>query len=104
MIDSNTSITNLHTSSNVMFDASIPNVVRNDGQMCNKDDKREEVNCVIPYKCYSTVYYTIIKDCQANKLLDWTSTSHVSNAGLMAQKADEYASYDKTFERYRSCH
>merc|ERR1739844_369474 len=98
MVDSDKGITNLHVPSDVIIDASMPNVVRDGGQMWNKDDKLEEVKCVIPDRCYSTMYDAIIKDCQANGQFDWTSTGHVSNVGLMAQKAEEYGSHDKTFE------
>merc|ERR1719394_2406283 len=98
MVDSNNGITNLHVPSNVIIDASMPNVVRDGGQMWNKDDKLEEVKCIIPDRCYSTTYDAIIKDCQKNGQFDWTSTGHVSNVGLMAQKAEEYGSHDKTFE------
>merc|ERR1712045_863061 len=75
-----------------------PNVVRDGGQMWNKDDKLEEVKCVILDRSYSTMYDAIIKDCQKHGQFDWTSTGHVSNVGLMAQKAEEYGSHDKTFE------
>jgi len=98
MVDSNNGITNLHVPSDVIIDASMPNVVRDGGQMWNKDDKLEEVKCIIPDRSYSTMYDAIIKDCQANGQFDWTSTGHVSNVGLMAQKAEEYGSHDKTFE------
>merc|ERR1712106_726551 len=98
MVDSNAGITNLHVPSDVIIDASMPNVVRDGGQMWNKDDKLEEVKCVIPDRSYSSMYDAIIKDCQANGQFDWTSTGHVSNVGLMAQKAEEYGSHDKTFE------
>merc|ERR1712240_343236 len=98
MVDSDKGITNLHVPSDVIIDASMPNVVRDGGQMWNKDDKLEEVKCVIPDRSYSTMYDAIIKDCQANGQFDWTSTGHVSNVGLMAQKAEEYGSHDKTFE------
>jgi len=98
MVDSNKGITNLHVPSDVIIDASMPNVVRDGGQMWNKDDKLEEVKCIIPDRSYSTMYDAIIKDCQANGQFDWTSTGHVSNVGLMAQKAEEYGSHDKTFE------
>merc|ERR1719381_408776 len=98
MVDSNKGITNLHVPSDVIIDASMPNVVRDGGQMWNKDDKLEEVKCVIPDRSYSTTYDSIIKDCQKNGQFDWTSTGHVSNVGLMAQKAEEYGSHDKTFE------
>jgi len=98
MVDSDNGITNLHVPSDVIIDASMPNVVRDGGQMWNKDDKLEEVKCVIPDRCYSTTYDSIIKDCQKHGQFDWTSTGHVSNVGLMAQKAEEYGSHDKTFE------
>merc|ERR1711992_477267 len=98
MVDSNAGITNLHVPSDVIIDASMPNVVRDGGQMWNKDDKLEEVKCVIPDRSYSTMYDAIIEDCQENGQFDWTSTGHVSNVGLMAQKAEEYGSHDKTFE------
>merc|ERR1712050_295805 len=98
MVDSNNGITNLHVPSDVIIDASMPNVVRDGGQMWNKDDKLEEVKCIIPDRSYATSYKTIIEDCQENGQFDWTSTGHVSNVGLMAQKAEEYGSHDKTFE------
>jgi len=98
MVDSNNGITNLHVPSDVIIDASMPNVVRDGGQMWNKDDKLEEVKCIIPDRSYATSYEAIIKDCQANGQFDWKSTGHVSNVGLMAQKAEEYGSHDKTFE------
>merc|ERR1712038_1388148 len=98
MVDSNNGITNLHVPSDVIIDASMPNVVRDGGQMWNKDDKLEEVKCVIPDRSYATAYKAIIEDCQAHGQFDWTSTGHVSNVGLMAQKAEEYGSHDKTFE------
>merc|ERR1711872_1065526 len=97
-VDSNNGITNLHVPSDVIIDASMPNVVRDGGQMWNKDDKLEEVKCIIPDRCYSSSYAAIIDDCKANGQFDWQSTGHVSNVGLMAQKAEEYGSHDKTFE------
>lgn len=98
MVDSDKGITNLHVPSDVIIDASMPNVVRDGGQMWNKADKLEEVKCVIPDRSYATAYKTIIEDCQENGQFDWTTTGHVSNVGLMAQKAEEYGSHDKTFE------
>jgi len=98
MVDSNKGITNLHVPSDVIIDASMPNVVRDGGQMWNKADKLEEVKCIIPDRSYSSMYDAIIKDCQENGQFDWTSTGHVSNVGLMAKKAEEYGSHDKTFE------
>merc|ERR1740123_697339 len=98
MVDSNNGITNLHVPSDVIIDASMPNVVRDGGQMWNADDKLEEAKCVIPDRSYAGTYRAIIEDCQANGQFDWKSTGHVSNVGLMAQKAEEYGSHDKTFE------
>merc|ERR1719436_252309 len=98
MVDSNNGITNLHVPSDVIIDASMPNVVRDGGQMWNADDKLEEVKCVIPDRSYAGTYRAIIEDCQKNGQFDWKSTGHVSNVGLMAQKAEEYGSHDKTFE------
>merc|ERR1712038_276078 len=89
---------NLHVPSDVIIDASMPNVVRDGGQMWNADDKLEEVKCVIPDRSYAGTYRAIIEDCQKNGQFDWKSTGHVSNVGLMAQKAEEYGSHDKTFE------
>jgi len=98
MVDSDKGITNLHVPSDVIIDASMPNVVRDGGQMWNKADKLEEVKCIIPDRSYATAYKTIIEDCQEHGQFDWTTTGHVSNVGLMAQKAEEYGSHDKTFE------
>jgi len=98
MVDSNNGITNLHVPSDVIIDASMPNVVRDGGQMWNKDDKLEEVKCIIPDRSYATIYKGIINDCLEHGQFDWKSTGHVSNVGLMAQKAEEYGSHDKTFE------
>merc|ERR1719166_806324 len=98
MVDSNNGITNLHVPSDVIIDASMPNVIRDGGQMWNKDDKLEEVKCVIPDRSYSGVYDAIVKNCQEKGQFDYTTTGHVSNVGLMAQKAEEYGSHDKTFE------
>ena len=98
IVDSNAGITNLHVPSDVIIDASMPNVVRDGGQMWNKDDKLEEVKCIIPDRCYATMYGAIIEDCRANGQFDWKTSGHVSNIGLMAQKAEEYGSHDKTYE------
>merc|ERR1712117_884990 len=99
MVDSNNGITNLHVPSDVIIDASMPNVVRDGGQMWNADDKLEEVKCVIPDRSYSTMYDAIIRNCQQKGQFDYTTTGHVSNVGLMAQKAEEHGSHDKTFEK-----
>merc|ERR1711971_420907 len=98
MVDSDKGITNLHVPSDVIINASMPNVVGDGGQMWNKADKLEEVKCVIPDRSYATSYKAIIEDCQEHGQFDWTTTGHVSNVGLMAQKAEEYGSHDKTFE------
>merc|ERR1712025_153916 len=98
MVDSNNGIANLHVPSDVIIDASMPNVIRDGGQMWNKDDKLEEVKCVIPDRSYAGVYDAIVKNCQQKGQFDYTTTGHVSNVGLMAQKAEEYGSHDKTFE------
>ena len=92
MVDSNARIMNLHVPSDVIIDASMPNVVRDSGQLWNKDDKMEEVKCVIPDKCYSTM------DSHANERFDSSSTGHLSIVGLMAQKSEACESHDKTFE------
>merc|ERR1719154_901316 len=98
MVDSNAGITNLHVPSDVIIDASMPNVIRDGGQMWNKDDKLEKDKCVIPDRSYAGVYDAIVKNCQQKGQFDYTTTGHVSNVGLMAQKAEEYGSHDKTFE------
>ena len=73
MVDSDKGITNLHVPSDVIIDASMPNVVRDGGQMWNKADKLEEVKCVIPDRSYATAYKTIIEDCQEHGQFDWTT-------------------------------
>ncbi|XP_023342544.1 uncharacterized protein LOC111712219 [Eurytemora carolleeae] len=98
MVDSSKGITNLHVPSDVIIDASMPCVVRDGGAMWNKDDKLEEVKCLIPDRSYATMYQACIADCVANGQFDWTTMGHVSNIGLMAKKAEEYGSHDKTFE------
>jgi len=98
MVDSDNGITNLHVPSDVIIDASMPNVVRDGGKMWNKDDKLEDVKCVIPDRCYADAYGVILEDCRKNGQFDWTTMGHNSNVGLMAQKAEEYGSHDKTFQ------
>merc|ERR1712029_1135088 len=65
--------------------------------MWSKDDKLEQVKCVIPDRSYSTMYQAVLEDCRENGQFDWTTMGHTSNVGLMAQKAEEYGSHDKTF-------
>jgi len=98
MVDSSKGITNLHVPSDVIIDASMPCVVRDGGAMWNKDDKLEEVKCIIPDRSYSTMYDAMLDDCRTNGQFDWTTMGHTSNVGLMAKKAEEYGSHDKTFE------
>lgn len=98
MVDSSKGITNLHVPSDVIIDASMPCVVRDGGMMWNKDDKLEEVKCLIPDRSYATMYEASLEDCRINGQFDWTTMGSVSNVGLMAQKAEEYGSHDKTFE------
>jgi len=97
MVDSSKGITNLHVPSDVIIDASMPCVVRDGGAMWSKDDKLEQVKCVIPDRSYSTMYQAVLEDCRENGQFDWTTMGHTSNVGLMAQKAEEYGSHDKTF-------
>ena len=84
--------------SDVIIDASMPCVVRDGGAMWNKDDKLEVVKCIIPDRSYSTMYQACLEDCRQNGQFDWTTMGHTSNVGLMAKKAEEYGSHDKTFE------
>lgn len=98
MVDSRKGITNLHVPNNVIIDASMPNVVRDGGKMWNTDDELQDTVALIPDRCYATMYQAIIEDCQANGQFDPATMGSVSNVGLMAKKAEEYGSHDKTFE------
>lgn len=98
MVNSAKGITNLHVPSDVIIDASMPNVVRDSGMMWNKDDKLESVKCMIPDRSYAGIYDAIIKFVQKNGQFDPSTMGHVSNVGLMAQKAQEYGSHPNTFE------
>ena len=97
-VDSNRGITNLHVPSDVIIDASMPCVVRDSGKMWNKDDALEDTMTIIPDRCYATMYQAVIDDCKAHGQFDVATMGNVSNVGLMAQKAEEYGSHDKTFE------
>ncbi|WP_415238338.1 NADP-dependent isocitrate dehydrogenase [Seleniivibrio woodruffii] len=97
MVDSAKGITNLHVPNDVIIDASMPVVVRDGGQMWGRDDKLHDCICTIPDRCYATIYQAIIEDCQKNGAFDPATMGSVSNVGLMAQKAEEYGSHDKTF-------
>jgi isocitrate dehydrogenase len=98
MVDSRKGITNLHVPNNVIVDASMPNVVRDGGKMWNIDDKLQDTLALIPDRCYATIYKAIIEDARKNGQFDPATMGSVSNVGLMAQKAEEYGSHDKTFE------
>ncbi len=98
MVDSRKGITNLHVPNNIIVDASMPNVVRDGGKMWNKDDQLQDTLAMIPDRCYSTMYQAMIEDCQKHGQFDPATMGSVSNVGLMAQKAEEYGSHDKTFE------
>ena len=98
MVNSDKGITNLHVPSDVIIDASMPAMIRTSGQMWNADGKQQDTNCVIPDRSYAGVYDAIIKFCKDHGAFDPTTMGSVSNVGLMAQKAEEYGSHDKTFE------
>jgi len=98
MVNSAKGITNLHVPSDVIIDASMPCVVRDGGKMWNRHDALEDVKCLIPDRSYAGVYAACIEDCKANGQFDVATMGHVANVGLMAQKAEEYGSHDKTFE------
>lgn len=98
MVNSDKGITNLHVPSDVIIDASMPAMIRTSGQMWNKDNKTEDTKAVIPDRSYSGVYQAVIDDCKENGAYDPTKMGSVSNVGLMAQKAEEYGSHDKTFQ------
>ncbi len=98
MVNSHKGITNLHVPSDVIVDASMPVVVRDSGQMWNKDDELEDTKCLIPDRCYATMYQEILSFCKTHGQFDVSTMGNVANVGLMAQKAEEYGSHDKTFE------
>ncbi|MEM7297973.1 MAG: NADP-dependent isocitrate dehydrogenase, partial [Bacteroidota bacterium] len=98
MVNSDKGITNLHVPSDVIIDASMPAMIRTSGQMWNKDNKTQDTKAVIPDRSYSGVYQAVIEDCKANGAYDPTTMGSVPNVGLMAQKAEEYGSHDKTFQ------
>ncbi len=97
MVDSRSGKTNLHVPSDVIIDASMPVVIRDGGKMWNKEDALQDTVAVIPDRCYSTIYQVVIEDCKQNGQFDPATLGSVSNVGLMAQKAEEYGSHDKTF-------
>nr|WP_320050175.1 NADP-dependent isocitrate dehydrogenase [uncultured Desulfuromonas sp.] len=97
MVDSRRGITNLHAPNDVIIDASMPVVVRDGGRMWNLQDELQDTVAMIPDRCYATIYQTVIEDCQKNGQFDPATMGAVSNVGLMAKKAEEYGSHDKTF-------
>jgi len=97
MVDSDKGITNLHVPSDIIIDASMPPVIRDSGRMWGPDGQLHDTLCVIPDRCYATIYQAMIEDCKAHGAFDVSTMGNVSNVGLMAQKAEEYGSHDKTF-------
>ncbi|MGB0408648.1 MAG: NADP-dependent isocitrate dehydrogenase [Opitutales bacterium] len=98
MVDSDKGITNLHVPSDVIIDASMPAAIRDSGKMWNRAGERQDANFVIPDRCYSGVYAATVDFCKKNGAFDPATMGTVPNVGLMAQKAEEYGSHDKTFE------
>ena len=98
MVNSDKGITNLHVPSDVIIDASMPAMIRDSGKMWNAEGKLQDTKAIIPDRSYSGVYQATIDFCKKNGALDPTKMGSVSNVGLMAQKAEEYGSHDKTFQ------
>ena len=98
MVDSDKGITNLNIPSDVIIDASMPAMIRTSGQMWNKDGQQQDTMAVIPDRCYAGVFQETISFCKKHGAFDPTTMGSVSNVGLMAQKAQEYGSHDKTFQ------
>jgi isocitrate dehydrogenase len=97
IVDSRAGKTNLHVPNDVIIDASMPVVIRDGGKMWNKEDGLEDTVAMIPDRCYATMYQAVIEDCGKHGQFDPATMGSVSNVGLMAQKAEEYGSHDKTF-------
>jgi isocitrate dehydrogenase len=97
MVDSSKGITNLHVPNNVIIDASMPVLIRDGGRMWGPDDQLHDCIAMVPDRCYATIYQEVIKDCKQHGSFDPASMGSVANVGLMAQKAEEYGSHDKTF-------
>jgi isocitrate dehydrogenase len=98
MVNSDKGVTNLHVPSDVIVDASMPAMIRTSGQMYNTEGKQQDTKAIIPDRCYASVYQATIDFCKKNGALDPTTMGSVPNVGLMAQKAEEYGSHDKTFQ------
>ena len=98
MVDSDKGISNLHVPSDIIIDASMPAAIRAGGKMWDNEGMTRDMKAIIPDRCYAVIYDEIIKDFKENGTLDVTKVGNVSNVGLMAKKAEEYGSHDKTFE------
>jgi len=98
MVDSDKGITNLHVPSDVIIDASMPAMIRDSGKMWNADGERQDCKAIIPDRSYAGIYEVMIEDCKANGAFDPATMGSVPNVGLMADKAEEYGSHDKTFQ------
>ncbi|HLS06166.1 MAG TPA: NADP-dependent isocitrate dehydrogenase [Wenzhouxiangella sp.] len=98
MVDSDRGITNLHVPSDVIIDASMPAMIRDSGKMWNSDGERQDCKAIIPDRSYARIYQMTIEDCQTHGAFDPATMGTVPNVGLMADKAEEYGSHDKTFQ------
>ena len=98
MVNSDKGITNLHVPSDVIIDASMPAMIRTSGQMWNKAGEQQDTKAIVPDRCYAGIYQATIDFCKKNGAFDPTTMGTVPNIGLMAQKAEEYGSHDKTFQ------
>ncbi|ACA31589.1 NADP-dependent isocitrate dehydrogenase [Histophilus somni] len=98
MVNSDKGITNLHVPSDVIVDASMPAMIRNSGKMWNRKGELQDTLALIPDRCYAGIYSAVIEDCKHNGAFNPTTMGSVPNVGLMAQKAEEYGSHDKTFQ------
>ncbi|NMU18828.1 NADP-dependent isocitrate dehydrogenase, partial [Vibrio parahaemolyticus] len=97
MVDSDRGITNLHVPSDIIVDASMPAMLRSSGQMWGPDGKQKDTKAMIPDRSYAGIYQAVIDFCKEHGAFDPTTMGSVPNVGLMAQKAEEYGSHDKTF-------
>ncbi|NTV45380.1 MAG: NADP-dependent isocitrate dehydrogenase [Chlorobiales bacterium] len=98
MVDSDKGITNLHVPNDIIIDASMPVVVRDSGKMWGPDGKLHDTKAMVPDRCYATIYQEIVEDCKKHGAFNPSTIGSVPNVGLMAQKAEEYGSHDKTFK------
>jgi len=98
MVDSDKGITNLHVPNDIIIDASMPAALRSSGQMWGPDGKLADTKFIIPDRCYAGIYAAVVEFCKVNGAFDVATMGNVANVGLMAQKAEEYGSHDKTFE------